>query len=107
MKKKTVKSKQAIMPLSDRVLIMPLTDESKVTDAGIIIPETIDKERPEQGKVVAVGQGKYDDGKLNPMTVKVGDIVLFSKYGYDEIKVDGVEYLILKEENILAVINRK
>jgi len=68
------------------------------------IPETVDKEKPEQGKVVAVGEGHYDDGKLIPVRVKVGDRVLFSKYGYDDVKIGDEEYYILKEENILAVI---
>ncbi|MEK7120843.1 MAG: co-chaperone GroES [Patescibacteria group bacterium] len=94
-----------ILPLSDRVLIKPLLEEVNKTKTGIYIPETVSKEKPEKGKVVAVGRGKYDDGKLEPMSVKVGDIVLFSKYGYDEIKVDGEEYFILKEENILAIIS--
>ena len=99
--------KNKITPLADRVLVRPLTDEEmeKKTDFGIIIPETIDEERvKDQGIVVAVGEGKYDDGKINPMTVKAGDKVMFSKYGYDEIKLDGEEYFILKEENILAII---
>ena len=74
------------------------------TASGIIIPDTVDKEKPEQGKVVAVGEGRYDDGKLIKPAVKVGDRVVFSKYGYDEVKFDGEEYLILKAENILAVI---
>ena len=96
-----------IMPLADRVLVRPLTEAEgeKKTDFGIIIPDTIEKEESkDQGIVVAVGEGKYDDGKLNKMTVKVGDRVLFSKYGFDEIKLAGEEYFILKEENILAVI---
>jgi len=96
-----------IMPLADRVLVRPLTEAEgeKKTDFGIIIPDTIEKEESkDQGIVVAVGEGKYDDGKLNKMTVKVGDRVLFSKYGFDEIKLAGEEYFILKEENILAII---
>lgn len=72
---------------------------------GIIIPDTVDKEKPEQGIVVAVGPGKRgDDGKLVPIAVSVGDKVLFSKYGYDEVKVGGKEYCILAEQNILAVL---
>jgi chaperonin GroES len=105
MKKKTAK-KTGIQPLGDRVVLQPLSaDEMSVKRAsGIIIPETIDRERPEQGKVVAVGPGRYEDGKLVPVRVKVGDIVVFSKYGYDEIKIDGAEYYILKEDSVLAVI---
>ena len=95
-----------ITPLGDRVLVRPLSAEEVGTRraSGIIIPETVDKERPEQGEVIAVGPGKYDNGDLIPMRVKVGDRVVFSKYGYDEIKLDGEEYFILKEDNILAVI---
>ena len=94
-----------IKPIGDRVLIKPLSkDDEKKTTFGIIIPETVDKEKPEQGRVIAVGEGKYEDGKLIAPRVKVGDKVVFSKYGYDEIKVEGEEYFILKEENILAVI---
>ena len=74
------------------------------TKAGIYLPETVDKERPEQGKVVAVGPGKLsDEGKRIPMNVKKGNVVLF-KYGTSEIKVDGKEYLIAKEEDILGII---
>lgn len=112
--KQTVSSKslsknenQLIIPLHDRVLVRPLTDKEleKKSNFGIIIPETIDEEKVrDQGIVVAVGIGKYDDGKLNPMTVKVGDKVMFSKYGFDEIKLGEKEYFILKEENILAII---
>ena len=95
-----------ISPLGDRVLLKPLTSEDleQKNQFGIIIPETVDKEKPEQGKVVALGEGRYEDGKLIPIKLKVGDRVLFSRYGYDEVKVDGEEYYILKEENILAVI---
>jgi chaperonin GroES len=101
-------NKSGIMPLGDRVLLKPLSEEEMgtTTSFGIIIPETIDKEKPEQGTVIAVGPGKRDDsGKVNPVNVSVGDRVMFSKYGYDEIKVNGVEYYIVSESNILAVIN--
>ncbi|HXK35056.1 MAG TPA: co-chaperone GroES [Candidatus Paceibacterota bacterium] len=92
-----------IQPLGDRVLVKPISPETK-TKSGIIIPETIDKEKPDQGEVVAVGEGRFEDGELISPKVKIGDVVLFSKYSPDEIKVDGVEYYILREENILAVI---
>ena len=93
-----------IKPLGDRVLIEPLHEEKR--KGGIILPETVDKERPEKGRVVAVGPGRIDEnGKKIPMNVKKGDKVLFTKYGPDEIKIDGKEYLIAKEENILAIIN--
>lgn len=99
------KVKSVILPLGDRVLIKPSKEENgSKTSSGIIIPDTIDKEKPEQGKVVAVGEGKYIDGKLTPLNVKVGDKVVFSKYGYDEIKVDDEEYFILKEDSLLAII---
>lgn len=99
-------AKHKIMPLGDRVLVKPLTEEAKEkTKSGIIIPETVSKEKPEQGKVVAVGAGRRnDDGKVVPMSVKVGDTVIFSKYGPDEIKVDGEEYFILSEGSILAIV---
>jgi len=95
--------KVKITPLGDRVLVMPASRENK-TKSGIIIPETTDKEKPDQGAVIAVGEGRFEDGKLIPMRVKVGDTVLFSKYSPDEIKVEGEDYYILREENILAII---
>ena len=91
-----------ITPLSDHVLIEPLREEKK--KGGIILPETVDKERQERGKVVAVGLGKLKDGKRIPLEIKKGDVVLFTKYGPNEIKIDGKEYLIAKEEDILAII---
>ena len=99
-----MKKMATIQPLGDRILVKPIAAETK-TKSGIIIPETINKEKPDQGEVVAVGVGRYgDDNELIPPRVKVGDVVLFSKYSPDEIKVDGVEYYILREENILAII---
>lgn len=93
-----------IKPLDDRVLIEPISKE-ELTKSGIIIPDTADKEKPEQGKVIAVGEGKIDNnGNRIPMTVKVGDVVLFTKYGPNEVKIDNKEYLIAKEEDILAII---
>ncbi len=92
-----------IKPLSDRVLIEPMSKEEK-TKSGIYLPDTADKERPEQGKVLAVGPGKYDDGKLVKPAVKKGDVVLFTKYGPNEIKVGGKEYLIAREDDILAIM---
>ncbi|MDP3954546.1 MAG: co-chaperone GroES [bacterium] len=92
-----------IHPLSDRVLLEPVKEEKK--KGGIILPETIEKERPEQAKVVAVGPGRTDDnGKRVPMNVKKGDKVLFTKYGPNEVKVGDKEYLIAREEDILAVL---
>ena len=97
-------AKKEIIPLGDRVLVKPMEKEKK-TKSGIIIPDTVDKERPEMGKVIAVGEGKMtDEGKVIPPRVKVGQTVLFAKYGPDEIKIDDEEYLIVSESNILAII---
>lgn len=93
-----------IKPLSDHILIEPIKKEER-TKTGILLPDTAEKERPEQGKVIAVGSGKKTDyGKIIPLEVKPGDIVIFSKYGPNEIKVEDKEYLIAKEEDILAII---
>jgi len=93
-----------IKPLADHVLIEPIKEEEK-TKSGIFLPETSQKEKPEQGVVIAVGPGKMtEEGKVLAIAVKKGDKVLFTKYGPNEIKVDGKEYLIAKEEDILAVI---
>ncbi|OGZ31905.1 MAG: co-chaperone GroES [Candidatus Portnoybacteria bacterium RIFCSPLOWO2_12_FULL_39_9] len=93
-----------IQPLADRVVIEPISVEEK-TKSGIILPETADKERPEQGKVIAVGLGRLlKNGKRKPMEVKKGDLVLFTKYGPNEVKIDNKEYLIAKEEDILAIL---
>ncbi len=88
----------SIQPLADRVLIEPVAAETK-TASGIFIPDTA-KEKPQKGKVVAVGNGKQDQ----EMTVKVGDTVLYSKYGGTELKHDGVDYLIMREDDILAIV---
>jgi len=92
-----------IKPLGDRVVLEAVTEEQK-TKSGIYLPDTADKEKPEQGKVVAVGPGKMEEGKRIPLEVKVGDTVLFTKYGPNEVKVDNKEYLIAREEDILAVL---
>lgn len=92
-----------IKPLSDKVVIKAIVPEQK-TASGIVIPDTA-KEKPAQGEVVAVGPGKFDDGAKVPMTVKVGDKVLYSKYSPQEVKVEGKEYLIISEEDILAIIS--
>ncbi|HVS79974.1 MAG TPA: co-chaperone GroES [Candidatus Paceibacterota bacterium] len=96
--------KGKITPLGDRVLVRPASDESTQTASGIYIPDTVDKEKPEQGTVIAVGPGRFVDGKRRPVDVAVGDLVVFSKYGYDEVKVGGEEYYLIKEDNILAII---
>lgn len=93
-----------IKPLGDRVLVEPL-EEKEVSKGGIIIPDTA-KEKPQEGKVVAVGTGKLDDsGKLIPFNVKNGDRVLMPKYGGTEVKIGDKEYQIVREEDILAVID--
>lgn len=100
-------NKTGIQPLGDRVLVKPIDPaDLNTTASGIIIPETVSKEKPEQGEVIAVGEGRWQDGKKIPVTVKVGDRIVFSRYGYEDVKIDGVEYYILKEESILAVINK-
>lgn len=90
-----------IKPLGDNILILPLTE--KKTPSGIVIPDTA-KEKPQEGKVVAVGPGRYEDGKLVKPEVKRGDKVIYKKWGGSEIKVDGKEYLVVKSEDILAVL---
>ncbi|HEY4476502.1 MAG TPA: co-chaperone GroES [Candidatus Paceibacterota bacterium] len=95
-----------VKPLGDRVLVEPLlADNGEATKYGIIIPETVSKERPEQGVIVAVGSGRMtDQGKLIPLKVKKGQKIIFSKYGPDEIKIEDKEYFIISESNILAII---
>ena len=95
-----------IQPLGDRVLVEPLREDSEgKTKTGIIIPETVDKEKPERGKVVAVGAGRLtDEGKLVPLRVKKGQTIIFSKYGPDEIKIGDKEYFIISESHILAIV---
>jgi len=94
-----------IKPLADRIVIKPLEAQDK-TKGGIVLPDTA-KEKPQEGKVVAVGKGRVlENGKIEPLEVKVGDIVLYSKYSGTEITKDGEEYLIVKEEDILAIVNK-
>lgn len=93
-----------LKPLSDHVVIEPMKEKEK--KSGIILPDTVEKKRQEQGKVVAVGSGKLDtNGKRVPLEVKKGDIVIFAKYGPNEVKVDGKEYLIAREDDILAIVD--
>ncbi len=93
-----------IVPLSDHVFIEALEEEEK-TKSGIVLPDTAEKEKPIRGKIVAVGPGKFTDkGDRIKMTVKKGDIVLFSKYGPNEVKIDKKEYLVCREEDILAIL---
>jgi len=92
-----------IKPLGERVLVEPIK-EDEVAKGGIIIPDSA-KEKPQEGKIIAIGTGKIDDnGKVVPFNVKKGDIVLMPKYGGTEVKIDGKEYQIMREDDILAVI---
>ncbi len=90
-----------LQPLADRLVVKPIEREEK-TKSGIVLPDTV-KERPQEGKVIAVGPGRLsEDGKLIPMDVKVGDVVIYAKYGGTEIKIDDEELIILRESDILA-----
>jgi chaperonin GroES len=91
-----------IRPLHDRVIVKRLEEEDK-SKGGIIIPDTA-KEKPQEGRVIAVGSGKHEDGKVIPLDLKVGDKILFGKYAGTEIKIGGEEHLILREDDVLGVI---
>ena len=94
-----------IRPLQDRVIVRRIEEDEK-SKGGIIIPDTA-KEKPQEGKVVAIGKGKVgDDGKITPLDVKVNNLVLFGKYSGSEINIDGEEHLIMREEDILGVIEK-
>ena len=94
-----------IRPLQDRLIVKRVAEENK-TKGGIIIPDSA-KEKPAEGEVIAVGNGKYDDkGTLRPLNVKKGDRVLFGKYSGNEVKIDGVEHLLLREDEVLGVIEK-
>lgn len=98
-------SEQAFEPMGDRVVVRPLGEEERgeTSPSGIIIPDSA-KEKPEEGTVIAVGPGRFEHGARVPMQVKVGDRVMFSKYGYDEVKYKGDEYYIVSESSLLAII---
>ena len=94
----------SLRPLQDRILVERV-EEAQKTKGGIIIPDTA-KEKPAEGKIVAVGNGRMtDDGKLIPMELKVGDRILFSKYGGTEVKIDGTDYLIMRQDDVLGVVD--
>jgi len=101
-----VLTKVKIRPLGDRVVVKPM-DKEKQERGGLIIPDTA-KEKPQEGEIVAAGKGKTtEDGKLIPMDVKVGDKILYGKYSGTEIKMDGDEYLIMHQEDVLGVLDAK
>jgi chaperonin GroES len=92
-----------IKPLAGRVVVKPLTETA--TKSGIVIPDTVDKDRPERGQVVAVGDGKLlENGQRAPVDVKVGDIVILKKYGPMEVKIDGTDYLVAEMEDLIAIV---
>ena len=92
-----------VKPIGDRILVEPV-EEKEVKKGGIIIPDTA-KEKPQQGKIIAAGKGKVnDDGKVTPLDVKVGDRILFGKYSGSEVKIEDKEYLIMREEDVLAIL---
>jgi chaperonin GroES len=97
-------AKFQLEPLEDRVVVKP-EEEEETTVSGIVIPDTA-KEKPQQGQIVAAGPGRFEDGKRVPMDVKVGDKILYSKYGGTEVKVEGEEYLVLSSRDILAVVKK-
>ena len=94
--------KFGLKPLEDRVVVKPI-EEEETTISGLVIPDTA-KERPQEGEVIAVGPGRFEEGQRIPMDVKVGDKVIYSKYGGTEVKVKGEEYLILSARDVLAII---
>ncbi|MGE4115132.1 MAG: co-chaperone GroES [Candidatus Nanopelagicales bacterium] len=94
----------SIKPLEDRILVKTL-DAEQTTASGLVIPDTA-KEKPQEGEVLAVGPGRFEDGQRLPLDVKVGDKVIYSKYGGTEVKYDGQEYLLLSARDVLAVIEK-
>ena len=101
----TTATKVVLKPLEDRIVVEPLEAE-QVTASGLVIPDTA-KEKPQEGKVIAVGPGRFDDkGARIPVDVSVGDVVLYSKYGGTEVKYSGEEYLVLSARDVLAVIEK-
>jgi chaperonin GroES len=94
-----------IKPLHSNVVLKPITEE-KITKSGIVLPDTAQEEKPETGEVIAVGEGVITkDGERLPMSVKIGDKVMFKKYSPDEIKIDGEELLVIQESDIIAILN--
>ncbi len=94
-----------LQPLHDNVVIKPISLD-EITKSGIVLPSTVDREKPEEGEVIAIGPGKQlDSGQCSAMEVKVGNKVMFKKYSPDEIKIDGEDYLVISESDIIAIIN--
>ena len=100
----TASSKVAIKPLEDRIVVQPL-DAEQTTASGLVIPDTA-KEKPQEGVVLAIGPGRIEDGKRVELDVKVGDVVLYSKYGGTEAKYNGEEYLVLSARDVLAIVEK-
>ncbi len=100
----TTASKVTIKPLEDRIVVQPLEAE-QTTASGLVIPDTA-KEKPQEGTVLAVGPGRFEDGQRLPIDVKVGDVVIYSKYGGTEVKYNGEEYLVLSARDVLAVLEK-
>jgi chaperonin GroES len=99
-------SKTKIRPVGGNILVKPVNKE-QTSASGIVLPDTVDKEKPQKGEIIALGTGKKtEDGKVVAFSVKVGDIVLFKKYSPDEVEVDGEDYLIMDEDAILCVIEK-
>ena len=100
----TASTKVAIKPLEDRIVVQPL-DAEQTTASGLVIPDTA-KEKPQEGKVLAVGPGRFEDGQRLPLDVSVGDVVLYSKYGGTEVKYHGEEHLVLSARDVLAIVEK-
>ncbi|AWN27866.1 MULTISPECIES: co-chaperone GroES [Streptomyces] len=100
----TTSSKVAIKPLEDRIVVQPL-DAEQTTASGLVIPDTA-KEKPQEGVVLAVGPGRVEDGKRVELDVKVGDVVLYSKYGGTEVKYNNEDYLVLSARDVLAIVEK-
>jgi chaperonin GroES len=94
----------SLQPLEDRIVVKPSEGE-EMTASGLVIPDTA-KEKPQEGEVIAVGPGRFEDGTRVPLDVKVGDKVIYSKYGGTEVKLEGDEYLILSARDVLAIVNK-
>ena len=100
----TTATKVAIRPLEDRIVVQP-SDAEQMTASGLVIPDTA-KEKPQEGTVLAIGPGRFEDGQRVPLDVNVGDVVLYSKYGGTEVKYRGEEYLVLSARDVLAVLEK-